>query len=53
VASFTLTDFLINAQQAGVPVASTVGTFGGHTHSSEYLMAEHDAGVAGGMGRLQ
>jgi len=39
--------------QAGVPVASTVGAFGGHTHSSKYLMAEHDAGMANGMGHLQ
>ena len=39
--------------QADIPVHSVVGNFAGYTHSSKYLMAEHAAGIAGGMGVLQ
>jgi len=38
---------------AGIPIASTVGTFGGYNHASSYLMGEHDAAKVGGMGVLQ
>ena len=40
-------------RQAGVPIGSTVGTFGGYKHASSYLMSEHAAGMVGGMGVLQ
>ena len=39
--------------QADAYVSSTVGKFAGYNHSSKYLMAEHDAGIVGGMGVLQ
>jgi hypothetical protein len=36
-----------------VPVGSVVGMFAGHNHANKYLMSEHAAGIAGGMGALQ